>query len=85
MEDSVGIKFWVIYGGPLNHLPIILQVEMKIGNPRAHFQFNHTLFIEEDFRGLITRTWKLFNRKFEDVIMKKFANHLKMVKGVMSK
>ena len=56
MEDNVGIKFWVIYGGPLNNFPIILKVEMKIGNPRARFKFNHTLFIEEYFRGLITRT-----------------------------
>jgi hypothetical protein len=81
-EDSSKIKSWVGYEISSNHLPILLQVENEDWKAPIPFKLNHTWLIEEEFRVLITRTWKPFDRNIEDTTIKQFADNLKRVTEV---
>lgn len=51
---------------PLDHLPIILQLEKEDLKPTKPFKFNHTWLEEERIEEMIMQNWKMFDQEQGD-------------------
>jgi hypothetical protein len=80
MKDNPKLKCWVGYGGPSDHLPILLKLENEGWKPLAPFKFNHSWLNEEDFRDLVKGIQRLFYSSLGDLAMNKFVDNMKKVK-----
>jgi hypothetical protein len=47
-----------------------LKIKLEEWKPLAPFKFNYPWLIEEDFRALVTRSWKIHDINYDDYAIK---------------
>jgi hypothetical protein len=53
--------------------------------PPTSFKFNHDWLVEEDFRQIISKNWKLYDPSSRESAMYKFASNIKQVKKLVAR
>ena len=84
LADMVGRhKSWTINLGISNHLPVCLQLEVRISNLHYPFKFNHIWLEDHDFKKMVRDFWGPCSGYLEDSTMQRMVKKLTDMKKVV--
>jgi hypothetical protein len=67
-------------GGSLDHLPILLNIDIDERNPHSSLKFNHSWLMELELSELVINNWVHYENQTTTSKMKLFSNKINRIK-----
>ena len=80
MNIFVEIRWWVAFGGILDHSPIYLKLDGASPKPKSPFKFYSTCLRDEVYQLMVKHTWQETNLFDDQSMATYFAEKLNLLK-----